>query len=76
MWYELWDSESANLIGSYSTEKDAVRFLHGALADYGPAAFAGLVLTEEDDGSEEPRIVAAGSDLVRYVERAFASIAS
>jgi hypothetical protein len=75
-WFELWDSDSANLIGSYSTEMDALRVLHKALAVDGPPAFAGLVLTEEDDVSEEPKVIAAGADLVRYVERTFSLIAS
>lgn len=70
-WYELWDSDSANLIGSYSMEQDALRVLHRALAADGPSAFAGLDLTEENDVSEEPRAIAAGSDLVRYVEQDF-----
>ena len=74
--YELWDSDSANLIGSYSTEQDALRVLHRALAVDGPSAFAGLVLTEEDDVSEEPRVIAAGTELVRYVEQTFSLITS
>ena len=75
-WYELWDSDSANLIGTYPTEQDALRVLHRALAVDGPAAFAGLVLTEEDGVREVPRVIAAGSELVRYVERASSLIAS
>jgi hypothetical protein len=75
-WYELWDSDSANLIGSYSTEQDALRVLRNSLAADSPPAFVGLVLTEEDDVSEEPRVIAAGTDLIRYVERSFSLIAS
>jgi hypothetical protein len=73
-WYELWDSESANLIGAYRTEQEALQVLHKALVDYGPATFAGLVLTEEDDESDDPRIIAAGPDLIRYVEETLSAV--
>ena len=72
-WFELWDSDSANLIGSYATEAEALRFLGSSLAEHGAAAFVGLVLTEEVAGRNEPRVIAAGLDLARYVREASAA---
>ncbi len=66
-WFELWDSDSANLIGSYATEPEVLRFLGQSLDDHGAAAFVGLVLTEEATGHDEPRVIAAGLDLAKYV---------
>lgn len=64
MTYELWDTDSANLVGAYGTEAEALHIVRQTLA----AAGEGRVLTwalarEENNG--ETTLLAAGTALVQ-----------
>jgi hypothetical protein len=66
-WFELWDSESSNLVGSYRTDADALAIVRRALATHGAVAVSGLVLVQDDGTGADPRVIAAGSELVDLV---------
>ena len=62
--YEVWDTETANRIGAFPTEREAVALLHDVLRVNGPdVAREILVLAFPDDGSE-PYTVLEGADFV------------
>lgn len=75
-WFELWDSESANLIGSYQTELDAMAVVRTALATHGPGTISHVILVHDDDSAAEPRVIAAGPELVRLAEEKIAPLRS
>jgi hypothetical protein len=60
--YELWDAESANLVGSYETQEEALAVVRGAVAAYGPWATRTLALVAEE-GLEHSRTLASGDEL-------------
>ena len=72
-WFELWDSESANLVGTYHTKSEALEILRHALTKHGPEGISGLVLSEEGNTEESLTVIAAGDELVRLAQREFGS---
>ena len=62
-WFELWDAQSASLVGTYDTQAAALVVVRRSLASFGPASVASLVLTAEKSGGADPRVIAAGDDL-------------
>lgn len=63
MTFQLWEAESANLVGSYSTEDAALAIVRKAVETHGRGAAASLVLLREDKRSRLKKI-AEGSALV------------
>jgi len=62
--YELWDTETSNLVGTYPTERAALAIVRSAVRAHGPDAFATIALGREDErGNMIP--VATGAELVR-----------
>lgn len=64
--FELWDMETASLVGSYETEDAALEIVRSSLRSFGPASVLPLALTrEEEEGEEgETRVIARGTDLL------------
>lgn len=48
MMYQLWEAESANLVGSYSSEAAALAIVRNAVKNHGREAAATLVLVQEN----------------------------
>jgi hypothetical protein len=63
MTFQLWDTESANLVGSYASEDAALAVVQKAVEVHGPAAVASLLLLQESARGRLKRI-AEGSALV------------
>jgi len=65
--FELWDTETANLVGTYKNEESALAVVRDAVRAYGPEAIAPLVLGCEDErGRSTP--IAGGAALVELAE--------
>lgn len=61
--YELWDTASSNLVGSYPTRKAALAVVRNAVREHGPGVFDTIALGGEDDrGNVVP--IAQGRALV------------
>ena len=69
MAFELWDIETANLVGDYPTEEAALDVVRTSIREHGPEAVAVLALAYEDDAGET-RPIAAGAALVERVQAA------
>ena len=66
--YELWDVETANLVGDYATEEAALAVVHQSLQAHGPGAVAHLALAFEDAaGDTHP--IASGPALAERAGR-------
>ena len=63
MAYELWDGETANIVGAFESEAAAFAAVGRALQEHGPAYVASLVLGRENDDGDSV-LIATGSDLV------------
>lgn len=69
MFYELMDVESANMVGWYDTEEDALAVVRSALDRFGPDSVMSLALaTSDEDGNGE--LVASGADLIQRARQA------
>jgi hypothetical protein len=75
MYYELWDFASANMIGDYATEEEALAVIRGAVAEHGPAVVMALALGESDEHGNG-RMIASGPDLIERAQRASAIVQS
>ena len=68
MHWELWDTETGNLVGDYDTEAEALAVVRAALARHGPDAAAWLALGVEhdDEGGDDAVLppVLRGTELV------------
>lgn len=55
MHWELWDTDTGNLVGEYDTEAEALAVVRDALALHGLAAIAPLALgaEHEDEGGDD-----------------------
>ncbi len=66
--FELWDVESGNLIGTYETEERALRVVRQALDANGEDYAQALALgSEDDDGDSE--VIAKGAQLAARASR-------
>ncbi|MPZ13659.1 MAG: hypothetical protein GEU73_04425 [Chloroflexi bacterium] len=66
--YELWQSETRNLMGSFETEEEAVSLLRRMLRAHGPTYVQHIVLGYEDDDGHS-KTLARGKELVDLVSR-------
>lgn len=72
MWYELWDGETGNRVGTYPTEEAALQAIAEDIARYGRESEAILtlgLLRRDPDGGEDA-CIAEGAALA---ERALAA---
>ena len=68
-WFELWDADTASLVGTYDTRAGALSVVRRSLASFGSESVASLVLTMETDGESEPRVIAAGAELANMARK-------
>ena len=61
--YELMDVESANLIGTYDSEGEALGIVRAAIATHGTSAMDGIALGYEDEEGNGA-LIAEGTALV------------
>jgi hypothetical protein len=64
MVFEIWSTESRNLVASFDTEEEALRFVSVTLERSGANAVAGLALAREDE-SGQIETIAFGHHLAR-----------
>ena len=73
MHWELWDTETGNLVGDYDSEDAALAVVRDAFYRLGPASIAPLALGVEhdDEGGVDDDLppVLQGQDLVARVQR-------
>lgn len=62
--YELWDSETRNLLGTYPSEEAALAVIRSLLQKHGPGAVASLFLGREDETGRST-LIADGNALVK-----------
>jgi hypothetical protein len=60
--YELWDRESANIVGTFDSEGDALAFVRSMVDVHGPSVTRPWTLAIEDDEGETTSL-AAGTAL-------------
>jgi hypothetical protein len=60
--FELWDTESRNIIATFSTEARALGMVRRALEMDGPELVESLLLMHEDEHGQS-RTIARGQDL-------------
>jgi hypothetical protein len=74
MHWELWDTDSGNMVGDYDTEADALVIVRDAVRRHGPAVAATLALGAEYDdeagSDDELPSVLSGGELIARAERA------
>jgi hypothetical protein len=63
MMFQLWDEESANLLGSYSTEDAALSIVRDVVEKHGREAIDAILLIR-DDTEEQLTEIASGVALV------------
>ncbi len=66
-YFELWDTESGNLVNSYPTLSDATVALQRAIEVNPDGWSASLALSITTDGDREPLVIAEGIDIVDFV---------
>ena len=62
MIYELWDTGSRNMIGTFPTKEEALNVIRDAIALYG-VAWADSVFLGQEDKAGRSRLVAEGKAL-------------
>ena len=62
MIYELWETETGNLIGTYETEQDALSLVRDAIQSYGAQYVDSFLLGCEDEEGYST-LIAEGHDL-------------
>jgi hypothetical protein len=68
MSYELWDTDSGNLIASFPTEGAASRYVQSLIAKLGRSALSGLSLGEFNERTKRIRRVASGMRLATFAD--------
>lgn len=63
-YFELMDTDTANVVGFYDTKEDALAIVRGAYERYGLAGIEGLALSEEPSQGEQGLLV-EGAELLR-----------
>lgn len=62
--YELMDMASANVVGFYDTEEDALNAVHAAFVQHGLSGVEDLALSRKS-GRVRPVLIAEGAALLR-----------
>ncbi len=61
--YELWDVDASNIIGTFSTDEEAIGVVKALLDAYGPD-YANELSLFARIGTKQARIVASGAELI------------
>ena len=64
-WYELWDIDTGNMVGSFATEAEALMEVRGLLDVNGAGYVDDLALARRREDGGDP--IAQGSALARLV---------
>lgn len=75
MIYELWDTSSRNLIGTYDTEQAALEIVRQVVKAHGWRAAGRLALGQQSKGGRS-RLLATGKDLTDRARAGVPSAAS
>lgn len=70
MIYEIWDTETGNIVGAYASEREALTIVARAMAELGAEYVAAWVLGRTDDTSEP---VIEGPELADRARRILAA---
>lgn len=62
-WFNLWDAEDNNLVGSFPTRAEALAVVRYSLAKFGQSSIETLMLTAEDERQGPLTVIAEGDDL-------------
>jgi hypothetical protein len=65
--FQLWDTDSGNLVNEYETEEAALEIVLRALEDYGPADVETLALGRL--GAQGAELIAEGAALAARAQR-------
>ena len=65
MTYELWETQTGNLVASFSREQDAMALVRDAVATHGEAYVRSLALVSEDETGHSATIAVADQLLAR-----------
>jgi hypothetical protein len=65
--YELWETRSGNLMGSFASEEEAVAVVRDAIKQHGRNYLESLVLAREED--EDTVTIAEGMKLADLADR-------
>lgn len=65
--YELWNTQTGNLVGAFETEDAALETVRKAVESHGPAYVDSLLLGHEDDDGCSKKI-ARGAALAELVQ--------
>lgn len=68
VWYELWDVDTGNIVGTYTSEADALAEVRGLLAVNGASYADDLSLGRKHDDRGE--LIAEGFELAQLAEAA------
>lgn len=63
-WFELWDARNASLVGAHDTREAALVVVRRSVTESGAESGGSLVLTAQGGADAEPRVIAAGEELV------------
>ena len=69
MIYELFDTETGNIIGSYRSQHEALRVLKSAIDAYG-ASYAEAIVLGVRDREGYPKAIAEGDKLMKLALKA------
>ncbi len=67
MVFDVWDGESANIVGAFESQLEALDALERALDEHGSDYVSVLVLGFEDDAGDSV-LIATGNELVKLVQ--------
>lgn len=69
MVYELWETESGNLMGSYLTQQEALSVVREAIALHGQAYVESIALVAESEPEEEHLVQAREAGVNRLIPK-------
>ena len=69
MTYELWDTETGNIVGAYATEAEALAMVQRAIGAYGAGYAEGLAV-DFDDEEADVQTLAIGAELAARAQAA------
>lgn len=67
-WFDIWDQQSGNLVGSFDTLSAALAAsLKGSYRPDLESWFGSLVVTKEFDDDEDPQVILSGSEILAEI---------
>src|SRR5438067_2135007 len=66
--YEIWEISSGNLIGTYTTEAEALTLVRDAVASHG-MGYADTLALGREDAAGRSRVIASGRELAKRAQK-------